>query len=74
MRNLKHPWDWVGHFIWFFVMALYMYPTWAVAVCAIALEIDQILTWGIKGRIKDTVIDLIADGFGIYLAWFIGGY
>jgi len=66
MRTLKHPWDWVGHFIWFGAMSYFMHPLWAVIVCAASLEIDQYWTWHDRGwDAKDTCIDLICNGAGI---------
>lgn len=69
MRTLKHPWDWIGHLLWFGLMAFTMRPMVAVIVCAICLEIDQYWTWYKKGwDLPDTIVDLIFDAIGIILA------
>lgn len=69
MRTLNHPWDKVGHCVFFFFMAIFMSPLWAVFLCGILLEVDQYWTWHKKGwSWKDCFLDLFFNSLGIGLA------
>lgn len=71
MRTLTHPWDWIGHAVFFCLMAAVMAPLWAVILCAILLEVDQWWTWHKKGWCWfDCCIDLLFDSIGIgFVLW-----
>ena len=40
---------------------------WFAIGMGVTIEIMQVKQFGIAGRIRDTVLDLVADGFGIMM-------
>lgn len=77
---IKKIYDWferhdkISHFLMAFGFCFtdFIFPGKGIYISVgimIAIEIYQIIRFGIKGRVKDTVLDLVADaiGIGLYL-------
>ena len=80
---IKKVYDWfqkhdkISHFLlaFFFCLLADSFIGYAIYISAgimIAIEIYQIFRFGIKNRIKDTLLDLLADAAGIGLYFLMG--
>ena len=64
LQNAPGQWDKVQHFLLAFILAFN--PTIALTAL-VTIELVQIDIFGIKGRVKDTILDLVADLLGFII-------
>ena len=67
---MRHPLDWLAHFVLCFAVALVFGPTCSI-ICGLTVEATQIEAAFFAGKIMDidvgdTCMDILADGLGVW--------
>ena len=70
----KHPFDWLCHFVMFFLLQEFSGISWYWSIgIVIAIEVDQAFNWAVYFYVDwfkkwDTWVDIAFGLFGIWLA------
>jgi len=78
LKNSSHPWDKVQHFFLavflIFITSLFFSFDFSLGFTIgslLFIELTQIDIFGIKGRVKDTLLDLLADFLGLLFGVYV---